>query len=225
MNQELSDDELSALAVFPLPNLVLFPGTKLALHIFEPRYREMIADCLREGHMVLAVAQLKPGWQAEYENRPPLYEIAGAGRIVMHVKRADGTYDIELAGCARVRLQELAVECSYRRARAVVLDEPAPEGGLSALELTSLLSLATGIVELARQNTQLAGVELLASADDTPARMLDRLAHQFVSDPAARQRLLETRDVAERLHVLKRYMAELRLALVADGERGPRTLH
>ena len=225
MSTELSEQELSAIPVFPLPNVVLFPGTTLALHIFEPRYRDMVGDCLRDGRMAMAIAQLKPGWQAQYQGRPPLCEVAGAGRIVSHIERPDGRYDIELEGLSRVRLNEIASEHTYRRADAVSLADHMPEAGLPSLELSSLLSLATGIVELAQENTQLTGVELLASVDDTPARMLDRIAHQFVSDPAARQRLLETLDVGDRLRQLTRYLAELRLAVSDDAERGPRTLH
>jgi Lon protease-like protein len=225
MGAELSEQELSAIPVFPLPNVVLFPGTTIALHIFEARYREMMNDCLREGRMAMAIAQLKPGWQSQYQGRPPLCEVAGAGRITAHVRRPDGRFDIELEGLSRVRLSELPAQHSYRRARADVLEEQMPAAGLPALELSSLLSLASGIVELTKQSAQLAGVELLASEDDTPARMLDRIAHQFVSDPAMRQALLETLDVPARLRQLTRYLAELRLAVVDAAERGPRTLH
>jgi Lon protease-like protein len=225
MSAELSERELSAIPVFPLPNVVLFPGTKLALHIFEPRYRDMMADCLREGRMAMAIAQLELGWQAQYQGRPPLCEVAGAGRITAHVRRPDGRYDLELEGLSRVRLSELPPEHAYRRARAVVLEEQMPEAGLPALELSSLLSIASGIVALARKSAQMPEVELLASADDAPARMLDRIAHQFVSDPAVRQALLETLDVAARLRQLTRYLAELRVAVADATERGPRTLH
>ena len=225
MGRELSQEELSAIAVFPLPNLVMFPGTTLAFHIFEPRYREMMRDLLREGRMAIAVAQLKPDWQAAYQGRPAWYEVAGAGRVVSHIKRPDGTFDIEVESLARVRLDELAPDYSYRRARAVVLHESMPESGMPTRELTALLSLATSIVELAQQNDRLEAVEILASADDIPTLMLDRLAHQFVSDAAARQQLLETLDVATRMRVLRGYLAELRLSVLAETPRGPRTLH
>jgi Lon protease-like protein len=225
MSAELSDDELSAVAVFPLPNLVLFPGTPLALHIFEPRYRDMLRDCLQEGRMLLAIAQLEPGWQSAYDGRPPLYQVAGVGRIVAQRKQPDGTYDIELEGVARVRLHELAAERSYRRARASVLIETAPDAGLPAVARASLWSLATGIAALARRDPRFEGMELLAAADDDDSLLLDRLAHQFVSDPAARQRLLETLDVSARLQALERHMAELQLALAGEQDPGPRTLH
>ena len=60
------------LPIFPLPNVVLFPGVFLPLHIFEPRYREMVADALSSDRMI-GMVLLRPGWQHEYEGRPPVY--------------------------------------------------------------------------------------------------------------------------------------------------------
>ena len=80
--EPLPDDELAALPVFPLPRVVFFPGTILPLHLFEPRYRAMMEDCVSSGPKAMAVALLKPGWDDDYEGAPPIHEIAGAGRIV-----------------------------------------------------------------------------------------------------------------------------------------------
>lgn len=226
MTAGLNERELRALPVFPLPNLVLFPGTTLALHVFEPRYREMMVDCLSQGPMAMAVAQLKPGWQSDYHGRPPVYEVAGVGRIVSHLKQRDGTFDIQLEGVARVKLRELAPERSYRRAASQVLAESLPDGGLPALEVSTLLTLASQIVEIVRRENPTARVGLIASLDDEPSRMLDKLADQLVADAEARQRLLETLDVGARLQELKRCIAELHLSLASTGAtNGERTLH
>ncbi len=69
------------IAIFPLPNVVFFPHTLLPLHIFERRYRQMLADCLA-GERRLAMALLRPGWEAGYHGRPAIYAVAGAGEIV-----------------------------------------------------------------------------------------------------------------------------------------------
>ena len=132
----------------------------------EPRYRDMIADCLSQGPTAIAVARLKPGWQPNYHGRPELYEVAGAGRIISHLRQRDGTYDIQLEGVARVRLQELPAERSYRRAAASVLQDCAPEGGLPARELSTLLTLASQIVQLVQRENPVARMQLLASLDD-----------------------------------------------------------
>ncbi|HEY8427238.1 MAG TPA: LON peptidase substrate-binding domain-containing protein, partial [Sandaracinaceae bacterium] len=87
--EPLREDELAALPIFPLPSVVLFPGSVLPLHVFEPRYRAMMEDCVSRGPRAMAVALLRPGWERDYEGRPPVYEIAGAGRIVEWARRPD----------------------------------------------------------------------------------------------------------------------------------------
>ena len=115
----LDERELASLAVFPLPRVVLFPRARLPLHIFEPRYREMMADIVAGDRQLLAVAQLRPGWQSDYAGQPEIYEVAGVGRIASCKHNDDGTFDIELLGLARVQLHELPMAGrGYRRARA-----------------------------------------------------------------------------------------------------------
>jgi len=79
--------------LFPLPNLVLFPHVMQPLHIFEPRYRSLLEDALRSDGLI-AMATLAPGWEADYEGRPPLYPTACLGRIATHRQLDDGTYNV-----------------------------------------------------------------------------------------------------------------------------------
>ena len=75
--------------VFPLPNVVLFPNVFLPLHIFEPRYRQMVEDALN-GDRIIGMVLLRPGWEGDYEGRPPVYPVGCAG-VVTHAERlADG---------------------------------------------------------------------------------------------------------------------------------------
>src|SRR4029079_2304836 len=73
------------LPIFPLPNVVLFPNVFLPLHIFEPRYREMVNDAL-SGDRIIGMVLLRPGWQSDYEGRPPVYPVGCAG-VVTHAAR------------------------------------------------------------------------------------------------------------------------------------------
>ena len=91
------------LPIFPLPEVVFFPETILPLHVFEPRYREMVADCLA-GDRWLAVVMLRPGWDKDYEGRPPVHDVAGAGEILQAEALADGRFNILLDGRARFRI-------------------------------------------------------------------------------------------------------------------------
>src|SRR3954469_6298161 len=91
------------LPLFPLPTVVLFPNIFLALHIFEPRYREMVADALDTDRMI-GMALLKPGWERDYEGRPAVYG-TGCSGVVTHVEQlADGHYNIVLRGLERFRI-------------------------------------------------------------------------------------------------------------------------
>ena len=66
--------------LFPLPNVVLFPNVLLPLHIFEPRYRDLVRDALA-GDQVIGMVLLRPGYEGDYDGRPPIYSVGCAGLI------------------------------------------------------------------------------------------------------------------------------------------------
>jgi Lon protease-like protein len=110
------------LPIFPLPNVVLFPNVFLPLHIFEPRYREMVADAVASDRMI-GMVLLRPGWERDYEGRPPVYPIGCSG-VVTHVERlADGRYNLVLRGLERFRILDENHDRSYRRAAIEPLHE------------------------------------------------------------------------------------------------------
>lgn len=216
----LSELELESLPVFPLPRVVFFPGTSLPLHLFEPRYVAMIEDCIERGPMTMAVARLVDGYEPVYEGRPAIHTIAGAGRIIAHERLDNGTYNIVLHGLARVSLEEIPDETSlYRRAKATVLEDQRPPGGVSPSEYRALLTCASAVAAAVQK--QHPDFTLGVSAEDSPARLADVLADRFVADSAKRQTILETLDVGERVRVVTESVGEV-LALLAGrtGGRG-----
>ena len=119
--------------IFPLPNVVFFPHTLLPLHVFEPRYRQMLADCLA-GERRMAVVLLKPGWEEDYYGRPAVHSVAGAGEIIQSEMLPDGRSDIVLRGLGRVVIdEEVPSPTPYRLARAFWLDDVYPSGGEEGL--------------------------------------------------------------------------------------------
>ena len=88
---------MPALPLFPLPNVVLFPGVLLPLHIFEPRYRAMTADVLASDRRI-GIVLLRAGWKDDYEGRPPIHEVGTAGVIEHSARLDDGRYNIVLRG-------------------------------------------------------------------------------------------------------------------------------
>jgi uncharacterized protein len=113
--------------IFPLPSVVLFPNVFLPLHIFEPRYREMVTDALA-GDRMIGMVLMRPGWEGQYEGRPPVYSVGCAGLITFSEQHPDGRYNIVLRGLEKFRILDEDHSRSYRVARVeALMEEPTPE--------------------------------------------------------------------------------------------------
>ena len=77
---ENSEADNKVISLFPLPSTVLFPQTLLPLHIFEPRYREMVRASLEDKRWI-GMVLLQPGWEDSYFENPPVEMTGGAGEI------------------------------------------------------------------------------------------------------------------------------------------------
>ncbi len=108
--------------LFPLPNVVLFPNVPLPLHVFEPRYRSLVADALAS-HRTVGMTLLRPGYHADYHGRPPIYALGCAGTIVEEELLEDGRYNIVLQGRERFRVVEEQGGAPYRLAVVERLEE------------------------------------------------------------------------------------------------------
>src|SRR5690242_1595700 len=140
------------LPIFPLPNVVLFPNIFLPLHIFEPRYRDMTADALATDRLI-GMVLLRPGWESDYEGRPPIYPIGCTGVITHADRLADGRYNIVLRGVERFRVVEEDHGRSYRRA---VL-EPMPEQPLAAKDRDDIRTCRAKLESLLSPSVERAG--------------------------------------------------------------------
>lgn len=108
--------------VFPLPNVVFFPKTYLPLHIFEPRYRQMVADTTVRGQCI-GMTLLKEGWEQHYEGNPPMFAVGCVGRIVSVQPLPDGRYNILLHGLRRFEVREQFYDKPYREARIALKED------------------------------------------------------------------------------------------------------
>jgi uncharacterized protein len=117
-------DAFSGVArLFPLPNLVMYPHVMQPLHVFESRYREMLEDALASDRLI-AMALLEPGWESDYESRPPISPYACLGKIVAHHRLEDGRYNLLLMGVGRIRIvEEISPPRSFRQAKVELLRE------------------------------------------------------------------------------------------------------
>ena len=188
------------LPIFPLPDITFFPHTVLPLHIFEPRYRSMISDSLARNRK-LAVVGLKPGYEDNYEGKPAVHAIAGAGEIVRCERLATGRFNVLLKGERRVRIdREVPSDTLYRLVEATVLDDVG-DGGSRAAALTSEIKGRCRRVlnAVGRSSPRL---EAALSSSQSPAILADQIASALIPSPPLRQRLLEETDVEQRLRLL-----------------------
>lgn len=188
--------DLSAIPLFPLPNVVLFPRAVLPLHIFEERYKDMTADAL-QGQRQIAMALLLPGWERNYHGKAAIEPVVCVGTILSHEKLADGRYNFLLQGHTRAVIVSETGEKSYRVAELAPLRErPAMEIDLAdeRRRLASLFDderlLATGIGRKFR--------ELLAGPVPT-TRIADLIAFNFIEDVQLKQCILADGDVRRRV--------------------------
>jgi Lon protease-like protein len=178
--------------IFPLPNTVLFPNVFLPLHIFEPRYRSMLSDAL-QGDRIIGMVLLQPGFEANYEGRPPVYTIGCAG-VVTHAERMDdGRFNIVLRGIQKFRIKEEDHSRAYRLAHVEPLaEQPTPE------ETEALRKQRTRLEALL-----VAAIERAGSGPKFPPAIPDEdlvnaLAQYLQLEPLERQALLEREGILSR---------------------------
>jgi Lon protease-like protein len=213
-----SGGRIGPLPIFPLPSVQLFPHALLPLHVFEPRYRAMTAACLA-GSRRMAVATLQPGFEANYEGRPPVVPVCGLGEIVAHHRHADGRYDLLLKGSARVRIvEELPSEEPYRLVRAEVLPDVYRSGSDLSIAHQSLVVLCDRLAGALPNGGDT--LRQLARQEEDPAATVDLLAAALVTDPSARQELVEMLDVACRIDKVSHVVASVLGRLESSGGTG-----
>jgi Lon protease-like protein len=182
-------------ALFPLDGVALLPHALLPLHVFEPRYRALVAEVLAKDGWI-SIPQFAPGWESQYEDCPPLVPTCGVGRIVRHQAMPDGRSNIVILGVARGYIShEYPLEGPFRRARLIRRDEGPGSPGLSR----HVHDLRQALLQLAMQRPDIRS-ELLKMAD--PQRvgeeLADILAPLSLRLPVDRQRFLEEDDPAAR---------------------------
>jgi len=182
--------------IFPLPNVVLFPNVFLPLHIFEPRYRAMVKDAL-DSDRIIGMALLRPGFEADYAGRPPVYPIGCAGLITHSEALSDGRFNIVLRGLEKFRMIGEETHRPYRLARIEVLAEAATESDRTVMRqhrqrLEALLAAA-----MEHRNVD---PKLPPNVSDHD--MVNALAQYLSLEPIERQALLECDGIVSRCGAL-----------------------
>ena len=188
----------------PLPGALLFPNALLPLHIFEPRYQQMLERALRE-HRMFSVALIKPQ-RSHWHSTDDFFHVAGVGLIRACVGRGDGTSNLILQGLRRVRFADFEQSAPFPIARIEALESESASSvesdalGAKVIELYS---------KLKRDGRQLPEkVDKYLSHLTDMEMLADLMAATFVNDPLRRQQLLEELSLNQRLRLLIQYLRE-----------------
>jgi uncharacterized protein len=185
------------LPLFPLPNVVLFPNVFLPLHIFEPRYREMVGDAVTSDRMI-GMVLLRPGWEQDYEGRPPVFPIGCSG-LITHVEQlSDGRYNIVLRGFERFRIVGEDQNRSYRRAVVERLSER-PMTGDDRAAVRQQRAKLEGMLAAAPDSRRPAPNIPRAMGDED---LINALAQYLDLEPLEKQALLEHQCLRSRAESL-----------------------
>ncbi len=205
--------------LFPLPNLVLFPHVMQPLHIFEPRYRCLLEDALAEDRLI-AMALLAPGWESDYEGRPPVCPMACLGRVTTFHRLEDGTYNLLLLGLQRVRLvREIEPRKLYREAEVALCEDcypvaPKPAGRVLQQRLRDAFVRVLPLLPEAQEQMD----QLLAT--DIPLGMLtDVISFMLDIKIDRKESLLAEVNVHRRAQMLLEYLEAMIAG--APGQNGP----
>ena len=188
--------------IFPLQSATLFPNASHAFHIFEPRYRAMVADALK-GDRIIGMVMLQPGYEADYEGRPPIVSIGCAGLITGYEELPDGQFNIVLGGLVKFRVTGEDDSRTYRLAPVEALPEVLDEKDTIALgdarqRLESLLLALSDRLGI-----------LQPPAGVPDEQVVDELSQYLPIDPLSRQRLLEQDGALARAIALVEMLEEL----------------
>jgi Lon protease-like protein len=185
-----------AIPIFPLPNVVLFPNVVLPLHIFEPRYREMVSDALA-GDRIIGMVLLRPGWERDYEGRPPVYPIGCAGLITHAERMSDGRYNIALRGLEKFRIAAEDHSRSYRVASIETLTEE-----LTAGERSEVREERRRLEALLVPQPEGRGADTKVPPSMPDEDLVNALAQYLELEPVEKQALLERASVLDRCRSL-----------------------
>jgi uncharacterized protein len=217
----MPDAPLLRVPVFPLAGALLFPRSRLPLHIFEPRYRAMVTDAMK-GDRLIAMVQPCPGSGsgAGSGEAPGLFEVGCLGHIADCEPLSDGRFNIELEGLGRFRIAgEAGVETLYRQ---IDIDR----SGFEDAEEEDPLALAqrAELEQEARRYADSLGYgvnwEAVSRLDDES--LVNGIAQIAPLDVGSKQALLEANGLADRADLLVQFMQFQRMA--PGGADGPETL-
>lgn len=198
----------SAVPMFPLPNVVLFPGQALPLHVFEDRYKLMLRHVLASEHRLLGMELYKKGWEKTKEF-PPTYPTACVGRVGELEELSDGRFNLILHGLVRVEVQDYDQRTPFRIAQVKLLTSAASADTEFDALLEALAVSIRRVLPIVSRDLTWEQVQPILSQLPGPSAVADFVAAYLPVDVHIRQELLETLEVEMRLRRILEVLAGL----------------
>ena len=208
-------EHAACLPIFPLEGMVLIPDTIIPLHVFEPRYVQLVDDAMKT-HKLICMPNLR---MARKEGPvPDIHSVAGVGRIVKKMELPDKRYFIILKGVATVDIEaELECEHLYRQVKTTVRSKQ-NEVLSSAAQGEIRLMLQSLLLHGANKIKQLKQITEFLELPEFRVEELNALAGGCVRHSKSRQTYLESSDLVEKIELVTNGLADALVAVMDDSD-------
>lgn len=220
--------------LFPLDSVVLLPQQVMPLHIFEPRYRQMVDEALDGAGQIAMAVFSGEAWKQEYHANPPVRPAVCIGQIVQHEKMPDGRYNILLQGVCRAKVVSEEPSTEGRLYREALLeplgsnDAVAPETGFAIDQMRHWIEGELAEGELKELTVADQMLEYVRNEDVPSTALIELISFALVTEPAARYRLLSEPELARRVEFVRDALEHLedmiRQARAQQPEQWPKGL-
>ena len=208
-SQDILLHACTCMPLFPLPRVVLFPGTLLRLHVFEPRYVQLL-EKIQEEEGLFSIPMIRMSTLAVQD--PELHPVAGIGKVVHCTALPENRYNSVVLGVGRIRIEQEHTQVDlYRTAQGRLLREETEN-----FDVVPLKQLLTQIIM--RDPSLSKTLSLLLDESLVPRTFLNTVAQLILSDADERQKFLEVESVHAQGDLLSEKLAEVLLDGISFNE-------
>ena len=192
--------------LFPLPNVVLFPGIVQALQLFEPRYKALAEDSIASDQLI-TMALIDSQWKTQQSTVPSIARTVCIGKILSHTKLEDGRYNLFLVGLSRAEIvSELNSEKPYRMAEIRLVEEHLAEEHELTVLRTEICAKFRKLASY-RSGWHQDALDQFLGEDLPLGQLVDMVCYSCGAGIAEQQQVLETVDLVERGNVVLEILA------------------
>lgn len=213
----LPEDFGNVVRLFPLANVVLFPGIVQALQLFEPRYKALAQDAL-ESDQLITMALIDSQGKIHQSDVPSIVKTVCIGKILSHTKLEDGRYNVFLVGVSRAEVvSELVTDTPYRKAEVRLIEEQLVEDHELSVLRTEVCARFRKLASY-RSGWHQDALDQFLGEDLPFGQLIDMICYSCGAGIAEQQQVLETVDLAERGQVVLEILnGQIK---VSESERG-----